>query len=414
MLNLNQRHQGERFIIGGSSPNIHNLDPFVLNTGVVIGINRWYRIHPCYYWICADKAENAWRDFGKDIMGIDAIRFLVKPQQGNNPLPSKAAHYWFHATEHESVIQPSWNGSLYTWKTTATAAAHLAIIMGASEILLYGVDLMGDTRFDGSQGLPNYWERHHRKINRSFQLLSQHVPIYKTNPDSPLDLPFMDLYQSSQPRLNVVTVKTGTGYTADYVNRMFSMVRRNLQIPFDFYCLTENPEGLAPDIQPIHLHEVLPRWWNKMFLFSDLIPTGPMLYLDLDQVITGNITEIVTECLKYPFSCYADHIEWHGVKLGTAMMTFNPADFRHVFEGFWADREQIMHEFYRGGDQVYLGPILPEPYYIGQDFPEAVKSYKWDLRDKGLTPDKTTRIVNFHGRPKPRQVDEPWVREYWQ
>ena len=83
-------------------------------------------------------------------------------------------------------------------------------------------------------------------------------------------------------RLNVATVKYGTGYTADYVNRMRAMLLRNLGEPFDFYCITEDPSGLDDEVRVITPPMDVPGWWNKMFLFSPEMPEGETLYLDLD------------------------------------------------------------------------------------------------------------------------------------
>ena len=44
--------------------------------------------------------------------------------------------------------------------------------------------------------------------------------------------------------VNVLCMKWGTKYPADYVNRLYSMVARNMQRKFRFVCLTEDSEGL--------------------------------------------------------------------------------------------------------------------------------------------------------------------------
>lgn len=209
--------------------------------------------------------------------------------------------------------------------------------------------------------------------------------------------------------LNVVTVKTGSRYSAEYVNKMRSMLSRHLGISHAFYCLTDNPEGVKAINMTVP--QYLTGWWNKLYVFSTYMPPGPLLYLDLDQVITGDITEIVTECLKHPFSCYADHIEWMGVKLGTAFMTLESGSLGHIFENFKADANAIMQAYQQGGDQVYLGQFLQEAYYLNEIWPDAVQSYKFDL--KGNAPQAGTRIVNFHGEPKPHQVNDPWITEHW-
>ena len=54
-------------------------------------------------------------------------------------------------------------------------------------------------------------------------------------------------------KINVICVKEGTKYDSDYVNILYFMVKRNLTIPFDFICLTENPQDLLEEIKVINL-----------------------------------------------------------------------------------------------------------------------------------------------------------------
>jgi hypothetical protein len=211
--------------------------------------------------------------------------------------------------------------------------------------------------------------------------------------------------------LNVLTVKVGKAYSSDYVNKMYSALRRNLHLPFDFYCLTDDDEGLDEDITALTPPFLFNGWWNKLFLFSGYIPQGKLLYMDLDQVVTGDITEIVRLGLEHRFASYADHIEWLGVKFGSAMMIFDPYDFRYVWGVFYSDREQVMREYAEGGDQVYLSRVIDSPFYLDEAFPGAIQSYKWGLKGKPPSPD--VKIVNFHGKPKPHQLKEPWVSKHW-
>lgn len=211
--------------------------------------------------------------------------------------------------------------------------------------------------------------------------------------------------------LNIITVKVGNRYSADYPNRMLSMLRRHLKTPFRFYCITDNPAGLDRDILSLCPIIPLAGWWNKLLLFSPFVPSGRMMYLDLDQVITGDITEMV-ENARPPFACYADHIEWQGVKLGTAMMIFDPSDYHKIWRDFYQHREHVMRRYADGGDQIYLGQFFGgEVDYLNERYPGAIASYKFDLNRE--QPGPGVKLVNFHGRPKPHEVEQPWLLEHW-
>jgi len=70
--------------------------------------------------------------------------------------------------------------------------------------------------------------------------------------------------------LNVVCLKWGTKYSADYVNRLYHMVSRNMTRPFRFHCLTEDPGGLDAGVVPLTL-ETSPEfagWLVQAFIVS--------------------------------------------------------------------------------------------------------------------------------------------------
>jgi hypothetical protein len=79
------------------------------------------------------------------------------------------------------------------------------------------------------------------------------------------------------------------------------MAKKNISLPFNFYCYTENPDGLNREIRIVPLDESLDlkAWWWKLTLFKrNDRPEGINLYLDLDVVIQNNIDEIFRSAIK--------------------------------------------------------------------------------------------------------------------
>ena len=60
-------------------------------------------------------------------------------------------------------------------------------------------------------------------------------------------------YEFGHTQLIIVCVKYGTKYGADYVNKLYRGVQRNLTLPHKFVCFTENPEGLEEGVTAIAL-----------------------------------------------------------------------------------------------------------------------------------------------------------------
>lgn len=97
--------------------------------------------------------------------------------------------------------------------------------------------------------------------------------------------------------LTIVCVKWGTKYSSEYVNKLYRGVRRNLSRDFRMVCLTENQDGLDPEIQCQELPSEQPfkGWWTKVHLFNPAmkLPRGKKVYIDLDTVIVGSLDTLV-------------------------------------------------------------------------------------------------------------------------
>ena len=96
---------------------------------------------------------------------------------------------------------------------------------------------------------------------------------------------------------NVVCVKWGDKFTAEHVNRLYRMAERNITLPFNFYCYTEDSEGVDERINIVSLDTRLDlkAWWWKLTMFKQNDYDGVNLYLDLDVVIQNNIDHLFDE-----------------------------------------------------------------------------------------------------------------------
>ena len=68
--------------------------------------------------------------------------------------------------------------------------------------------------------------------------------------------------------MNILTLKVGTRYSSEDVNKLFEQIATNTTRSFEMYCLTEDTQGL---LDPIH---TIPLWkpeeankqWHKLRL----------------------------------------------------------------------------------------------------------------------------------------------------
>lgn len=212
--------------------------------------------------------------------------------------------------------------------------------------------------------------------------------------------------------LNIVCVQSGNycGMGADYVNRLYDMVIRNLPDGFKgrFVCFTDNPEGLNERIVVKSLPEGLNGWFNKLYLFSpDAFEAGErVLYFDLDTVITGWLDDIAA--YKGDFAILRDYYRLGGLQSSVMAWEAGKADF------IWNDWLASGKPEVNGGDQAWIETVTNficfKPDILQDLFRGDFVSYKVHCLN-GLPLD--SKVVVFHGQPRPHEAQDEWVQKIW-
>ncbi len=214
--------------------------------------------------------------------------------------------------------------------------------------------------------------------------------------------------------VTICCLKAGDKYGPEYVNTLYAMVQRNVQMTgFDFVCFTDNPAGIHPHIRTAPLPYDAPKWWGKMGLYMPTVPgirTKRLLFLDLDNVIAGPLDNLLSyngdfamardwPVGKWPATDSRDGGGQSSVvllKVGAmARIWERYRDARCPTPDGYGDQEWIDREFHG------LPDLLPENF---------VQSYKLHKLAGPAAPD--CRVVMFHGDPKPAACGG-WVREAW-
>lgn len=226
----------------------------------------------------------------------------------------------------------------------------------------------------------------------------------------------------------ILCLKHGNKYSYDYVNKLYNMVKRNSTVPFRFACITEDPIGLYRDIVHIPLPGYnLSGWWFKTWSLSNELPiSGEILFMDLDLVVINNIDDI---WLYKPekFCIIRDFIRasiptW--TKFNSSVYRFSSGKYNYIWELLKSNINQV-HGFH--GDQDFLNKYLTDDF---EYFPDLwMQSYKWEVRDRSElikvgdkiffpnkvdpTVSKHTKILVFHGDPKPSDIEDDIIKNNW-
>ena len=230
---------------------------------------------------------------------------------------------------------------------------------------------------------------------------------------------------------NVLCLKWGTLYSAEYVNRLYRDVKVHLHGPFRFVCATDDPSGLAEGVEAVPLppkpagmefNDQYTGWPNiyvKLCVFERGFAglDGPTLFLDIDQIVVGDL------------DCFFDYAP------GRFCIIRNWVEFRkRIFRPvpFCGNSSCFRFDAGEAGDRIYRQFLSDLPtaldynvycteqnymtHAVGREnitfWPDNfVRSFKrsctwpWPL-NHFLTPrrPKDMRILCFHGSPSPEQA----------
>ena len=208
-------------------------------------------------------------------------------------------------------------------------------------------------------------------------------------------------------------MKWGSRYGADYVNRLYSSIKRHTKKRTKVYCFTDNSNGISKDVICKPLPNInLPKSislspWRKMsvwqFPLYDL--TGDVLFLDLDLVITGNLDRF------FDFNpgsyCVIENWTQIGKNIGnTSCFRIPIGKYSSIFKKFEKNPKKYWKKYHI--EQIFLSAEIKDQIFWPADW---CKSFKhnllpyWPLRiwQPAKLP-KETSIVAFTGKPDPEDV----------
>lgn len=208
--------------------------------------------------------------------------------------------------------------------------------------------------------------------------------------------------------LRIICVKAGEKYSAKWVNILADMIRRNLPEGFlgEFICFTDDATGLDANINVRGLPSGLVGWFNKLYLFKDyLFDDGDrIIFFDLDMLIIGALDHIV----KYDgsFAILRDFYRANGLNSSVVAWQANTVGY------IWDEYRKAGFPDVVGGDQAWVEKFSDRlhPEILQDVFPKSFVSFK---RHCNPMPPRGSKVVAFHGFPKPDDCKADWVKAIW-
>lgn len=239
-------------------------------------------------------------------------------------------------------------------------------------------------------------------------------------------------------KVNIICMKWGNKFPADYVNRLYGMVSRHLSLPFRFVCFTEDGDGIRDEVEVQPLPELdLPigtpeRGWRKLTVFKEDFGglSGTTLFLDLDVLIVDNIDDFFM--LKGDFLIAHDKKNPSKIEGNSSVFRFEIGQHAEILSHFEqhleAVKNQVRHE------QAYLSREINKIGKLKYWQDAWVPSFKYRccpswIKSWFQAPSipKGAKIIIFHGLPNPPEAikgisgkwyrhiqPSPWIAKYWQ
>ena len=149
---------------------------------------------------------------------------------------------------------------------------------------------------------------------------------------------------------NIIFVKHGDKYSAEHVNRLFEQLHD--YYPWaNYYCYTDNPEGVLAKCIPCFKKPSLKFWWNKLAMFSKDFPVkGRCLYFDLDMDIKYDPSQYINWDGLTILDAYwkkdmymAPHA--YDVSINSSIITWVAGEQDHIWEKFMSNRDYYMRKY---------------------------------------------------------------------
>ncbi len=212
----------------------------------------------------------------------------------------------------------------------------------------------------------------------------------------------------------VCVMKSGGDFDRSFVDHLERSIFTNVSGFNQFVCLTDDPSITGPFIKTVPLQHGWTGWWSKIELFRPGLfePGRSILYIDLDTVITRDITHLfgAIDCdlvLLRDFYRPQTH-------RATGMMGWTSGQFQGIYHEFKQNAQLLMRKF--RSDQEFIHQFISTKVvrYWQDEFPGHVVSYKVHC-PRGLP--GNAHVVCFHGKPRPNsdqvRLQSPWMTEKW-
>jgi hypothetical protein len=218
----------------------------------------------------------------------------------------------------------------------------------------------------------------------------------------------------------LVSLKTVGEYEVDHVNRLYHAVERNLTIPHEFICITDDPTGIECKTLPMwDTYRELGGCYTRLFAFSEEMKQligDRFVMVDLDMVVVGSLDKLVSRKEDFIINQYDVRRVLPDNKqvYNGSLIMMDAGARQHVWKIFNQKTSLAImqnQKRYIGSDQAWINYILGgnQPLFTKKD-----GVYRFQLLTNKKKLPENACLVSFAGNADPsKSLDIEWVKENW-
>lgn len=174
--------------------------------------------------------------------------------------------------------------------------------------------------------------------------------------------------------LKICTVYFEGKYSPDYVSKFYNSIKRNTSIPFQSVCISDT-DVEADIVLPFNHFSDIRYHWHKLKFFSPMFayqnPGDDIIIMDIDQIITGNVDDIIGAKVKEnELLTYSDWWTEDGkYQINGGFYKFKSGSLQHIWNKFQLNPDYWQLYYYNKG-------IVHKKYYGEQKYVEYCMSEK--------------------------------------
>jgi hypothetical protein len=193
----------------------------------------------------------------------------------------------------------------------------------------------------------------------------------------------------------------------EYISKLQAGIARNLTLKHKFICFTN---------EDVQIKGVETRMFGSPS-YKGCLPKlcafdpkngleGRVVMLDLDIVITGDLDEM----FSYDGSFMTREAFRVPGKSGGDMVFFEAGKHPDIWMDFRFKTSRFIST-YKAQERSVYRDLRPDCDFVQRNYPGQVLSYRNHVKKTGMT--DSCRVVSFHGKPRPHEVQDVLVQENW-